>query len=100
MKHLGYAIRVLRQARDLTSAAVASKAGISPTYLSLIETGDRTPPKDTLQKLALALGVDPALLETLSSEGREVPRSARIRSLTESLNRLADAEAELRRKLA
>jgi transcriptional regulator with XRE-family HTH domain len=100
MKNLGYAIRVLRQARGLTSAALAAKAGISPTYLSLIETGDRTPPKDTLQKLATALGVDPVLLETLSSEGREVPRSARIRSLTESLNRLADAEAELRRKLA
>jgi len=100
MKHLGYAIRVLRQARDLTSAALAAKAGISPTYLSLIETGDRTPPKDTLQKIALAMGVDPVLLETLSSEGREIPRSARIRSLTESLNRLADAEAELRRKLA
>ncbi|GAB4205830.1 MAG: short-chain fatty acyl-CoA regulator family protein [Sandaracinaceae bacterium] len=38
---MGRKLRELRQARDLPQADVAAKLGVSPAYLSLIETGKR-----------------------------------------------------------
>ncbi len=49
-------IRVWRDHRRLTSAALAEKAGIAQAFLSQIETGKRDGTVDTLRKIA-ALGV-------------------------------------------
>ena len=38
---MGRTLRELRQARELPQAEVAAKLGVSPAYLSLIETGKR-----------------------------------------------------------
>jgi transcriptional regulator with XRE-family HTH domain len=95
MSHLGYSIRILRRARGLTAAGLATKAGISRTYLSLIESGDRLPPLSTLGKLADALQVQIELLQSTPS----TPRSKQIKDLVTSLRRVADAEMDLRQKL-
>lgn len=50
-------IRVWREHRGFTSAALAERAGIGQGYLSQIETGKREGTIETLKKLAEALGV-------------------------------------------
>ena len=50
-------IRVWREYRGLTVKALAETAGVTPAYLSQIETGAREGPIETLKKLAAALRV-------------------------------------------
>jgi transcriptional regulator with XRE-family HTH domain len=45
--------------RKLSEQKVADKAGLSVSYLSMLERGVRMPPLDTLETLAKALGVQP-----------------------------------------
>jgi transcriptional regulator with XRE-family HTH domain len=98
MMRLGYSIKIIRTARGLTSASLAKSAGISPTYLSLIESGDRVPPSSTLKQIAEALDVGVDLLESFLVEERS-SRPARISELRNSIQKLADAEHELKRRL-
>jgi DNA-binding XRE family transcriptional regulator/PHD/YefM family antitoxin component YafN of YafNO toxin-antitoxin module len=51
-------VRVWREYRGLTVAALAEKAGITQPYLSQIETGKREGTLATMKKLAAALKVD------------------------------------------
>lgn len=51
-------VRVWRDHRNLSARTVAEKAGISPAYLSEIETGKKEGTVSTLKKIAEALGVD------------------------------------------
>lgn len=51
-------IRVFREYRGLTQAALAEAAGTNAQYVSQIERGDRDVGKKLLPKLAAALGVD------------------------------------------
>ncbi len=50
-------IRVWRDHRGLTAAALADKAEIAQAFLSQIETGKREGTVETLRKIAAALGV-------------------------------------------
>ena len=50
-------VRVWRDHRGLTSAALAEKAGITQAFLSQIETGKRDGTIETMRKIAIALGV-------------------------------------------
>jgi transcriptional regulator with XRE-family HTH domain len=54
---LGRVIRRLRHDRGLSMASLASKAGVSPKHLNLIELGHGNPTLMTLRRLRLALGV-------------------------------------------
>lgn len=51
-------VKVWREHRGLTLAALAEKAGIGKGYLSQIENRQRRGTVDTLQKLAAALGIE------------------------------------------
>ncbi len=51
-------LRVWREYRELTQAALARKAGIDKTYLSQIETGRKQGSVAALAQLASALSVD------------------------------------------
>lgn len=55
-------IKSLRLKRKMSQDALATKAGISTSYVSEIERGNRSPPLDTIEKLAMALGVPPQRL--------------------------------------
>jgi len=50
-------LRSERLRRKLSQEALASKAGLSVSYISMLERGQRTPPLDTLELLAKALAV-------------------------------------------
>jgi transcriptional regulator with XRE-family HTH domain len=55
---LGRNIRAARQAAGLSQQALADAAGISRSFLSEIETGDKIPGTDVFQALANALRRD------------------------------------------
>jgi transcriptional regulator with XRE-family HTH domain len=56
-----------RTARKLSQATVAKAAGVSVSYVSMLERGQRSPPLETLEALAKALRVSP--LELLQAGG-------------------------------
>jgi transcriptional regulator with XRE-family HTH domain len=51
-----------RLRRKLSQEALAAKAGLSVSYISMLERGQRAPPLDTLESLAKALAVSPTSL--------------------------------------
>lgn len=58
MLHLGDRIKLLRKQRGLSQEEVAEAAGIDSKSLSRIESNRFNPALDTLQSLAVALGVE------------------------------------------
>ena len=52
-------LRAMRAQRKLSQQSVASKAGLSVSYVSMLERGERTPPLETLEAVAKALSVSP-----------------------------------------
>ena len=50
-------VKQLREARKLSRAALAKKAGLHQTYIGLLERGERSPNLDTAKAIADALGV-------------------------------------------
>ena len=47
----------LRARKKLTQSEVAEKANVSVSYVSMLERGQRSPPLETIEALAKALGV-------------------------------------------
>jgi transcriptional regulator with XRE-family HTH domain len=55
-------LKAQRTKKKLSQETLAAKAGLSVSYISMLERGERTPPLDTLELLAKALGVTPTQL--------------------------------------
>ncbi len=55
---LGRNIRAARESAGMSQQALADAAGISRSFLSEIETGDKIPGTDVTQSLAMALRRD------------------------------------------
>jgi transcriptional regulator with XRE-family HTH domain len=55
-------VKRLRSRKNLSQKALADKVGISVSYVSMLERGQRSPPLETIEKMAKALGVTPAAL--------------------------------------
>jgi transcriptional regulator with XRE-family HTH domain len=55
-------VRKLRSKKKLSQKTLADKIGISVSYVSMLERGQRSPPLDMLEKVAKALGVTPVSL--------------------------------------
>ena len=51
-------LQAVRESKGITKYALAKLSGVSKQALSNLESGVREPTWDTVQKLALALGVD------------------------------------------
>jgi transcriptional regulator with XRE-family HTH domain len=52
-------LKTERIRRKLSQEALAHKASLSVSYISMLERGQRTPPLETLELLAKALSVNP-----------------------------------------
>ncbi len=62
-------LRAVRAQQKMSQEAVAKKARVSVSYVSMLERGQRTPPLETLEMLAKALDVSPMyLLQELSAD--------------------------------
>ena len=70
--HLGNAIKVCRAHRGLTQARLAKQAGISLSYLSLLENDKRDANISTLESIAQGLKIPLNLLFFLASDGQEL----------------------------
>ncbi len=70
-------LRTIRAHRKMSQQAVARKARVSVSYVSMLERGERTPPLATLEVLAKVLDVSPLyLLQELDGRGRRGRRTA------------------------
>ena len=49
-KQLGSSLRSARLANGMTQAQVASSAGVTQAYVSMVESGDKTPSSDSLER--------------------------------------------------
>jgi Predicted transcriptional regulators len=71
--NLGKAISLCRTQRGLTQAKLAARAGLSVSYLSLLEQNKRKGPTlSTIQKLAEALRVPSGILFFLAADQAEL----------------------------
>lgn len=59
---VGQRVHSRRVQRGFTLAGMSERTGLSKGYLSRIENGRKSPPLDTLRRLARALGTDVAVL--------------------------------------
>jgi transcriptional regulator with XRE-family HTH domain len=55
-------VKRLRSRKKMSQKALADRVGISVSYVSMLERGQRSPPLETIEKMAKALGVPPAVL--------------------------------------
>jgi len=69
----GRAIRTCRALRGWQQERVAERAGLSKSYVSLIEAGLREPSHSALKRLSSALMVPESLLVLLASDLRGLP---------------------------
>lgn len=63
-KTLGANVRTERKRRALIQESLAEHLGITPRYLAAIERGERNLTLDSIEALAVQLGVDPHSLLT------------------------------------
>ena len=69
--NIGRKIHQIRLQNDLTLEKVAKLTGFTKSYLSMVESGKKSPPIATLSKIAKALDVDiPAFFEQKKPEDR------------------------------
>jgi transcriptional regulator with XRE-family HTH domain len=68
----GRAIRTVRAARDMTQIQVAEAAGVKPSYLSMLERGERRSPSvEVLMRVSRAMGTSQVVLDVLASSREE-----------------------------
>jgi transcriptional regulator with XRE-family HTH domain len=70
--NFGRAIRTARAARHLTQKALATKSGLDPSYISLLEANERQPSTETLANIAESLQVPVYLLVLLASDRQDL----------------------------
>ena len=63
-------VRALREAEGWSQSELARRAGLHSTTVSVIESGRWKPGQGQIEKLAAALGVEPADLKDVSEDAR------------------------------
>ena len=61
-RRFGEQLRSVRRAKGLSQERLSESAGLHRTFVSLIERGERNVTLQTIEKLAIALGVEMAEL--------------------------------------
>ncbi|MEP6191721.1 MAG: helix-turn-helix transcriptional regulator, partial [Marinobacter sp.] len=70
--NLGSAIEQCRTLKGLTKSKLAALAGLSISYVTLIEQGERDPTMASIEKISNALGLPPSLLILMATEDDEL----------------------------
>lgn len=70
--NIGKTIKICRNQKHLSQKELADKAGISVSYLSLLERNKREPNINILNKISLALNVPLSILIFLASDKKEL----------------------------
>lgn len=93
------ALKLVRQYHRLNQVQMARKLDISPSYLSEIEKGKKTPSFDLLEKYAALIGIPVSSLVFLAEEiesGDSQVRSSVVDKVLKMLEWIADSEEESR----
>ena len=77
-ERVGIRLRELRKEAELSALALAARAQMSRNFLTAIEKGKRAATVDTLEKLAVALGVEPVELFQPAAANEPSPRDAPV----------------------
>lgn len=87
---IGKAIKLLLDQRKMTQKDLAKKIGKSETSLSQIMQDKAQPRKDTLEAIAVALGVNTKMLLMLSVDKEDLPENKQdhYEILTKILNHI------------
>jgi transcriptional regulator with XRE-family HTH domain len=76
--NIGVGIKEVREKFELTQVEVCNRAGLTQGFYSSVETGVNKPSLDTLDKIAMALGVPVFVIVWLSTNERDIPKKHRI----------------------
>ena len=90
---VGQLLRTLRTSAGLTQGELSSRAGISPSFLSLLEANKRDPTVSVLRRLGRELGMPPSVLIAAALVDEVEPSSPeeqRVREIMNSLVRAAN----------
>jgi len=83
---IGRALKVCRSAKGLSLEVLAERAGLSQSYLSMIESGKREPTLTSIEKVAVALDIPTPIVLFLAADKED------LRGLdTETAQRLSEA---------
>ena len=87
---IGKRIKELREQTDLRQNQVAAYLGVDQSYLSKIESGERSISVDQLDRLAELYGCDLAIINDPSTTAKPIQISLRARDITlEDMNIIA-----------
>ena len=75
--HIGTAIKELRQQKGFKQNKFAAACGLSQSYLSLIEKGDKEPTLSVLKQIASALSIPMPVLVFFSLDKDDVAEKKR-----------------------
>lgn len=67
--NIGKNIRKFRLSADISQESLSMSAGLTPSYIGILERGEKCPTIDTLYKICEALGI--SVCEILNFEGDE-----------------------------
>lgn len=70
--NIGHALKVCRSAKKLSLGELAGLTDLSPSYLSMIESGKREPTLSSIDKIAGAMGVPTPILLFLAADTSEI----------------------------
>ena len=84
-KDVGKRIRALREERGWAKGTLATRAGIAPSYIPVLENGEKCPTIETLDAICFAFGIT---LADFFTEKREESLIDRVSSLTEKQKQL------------
>jgi transcriptional regulator with XRE-family HTH domain len=70
--NIAKALKICRAQKGMTKTALAEKAEMSISYLSLLEQGKRDPNLSTIDKLCKALNIPSSIFMFLASDANEL----------------------------
>jgi transcriptional regulator with XRE-family HTH domain len=68
----GKAIKIIRNLKDVSQKELGSMVNVDPSYISLIEAGDRTPSLDLMELISKKLDVPLNLLILMATEDSDL----------------------------
>jgi transcriptional regulator with XRE-family HTH domain len=67
-RHIGQALRFVRQSLNMEMRDVANLAGVTPQFVSAIETGSRVPSWNSMCSICEAMGIEVSLVTMLHEQ--------------------------------
>ncbi len=75
--NIGITIKRIRKRRNISQKELSMLSKVSQTYISQIESGEKNPSIDLLEKLGVALNIPYEIISFLSLDINSIPESKR-----------------------